>query len=261
MWRRLYGQPWQRPYSWTVSPPPGRPPKPVTPKPITPRPVKPWKRVEAGRYRSSDERFTLASDGGGRWFVTDEAELDDLGLARTIGPFATLDAAKAATGDLRSRPATTSPLAARLAETASRSRRAVTGRAATRATRRDAPPQPAPPPRTWLDDLADRDPEAARRAHRLLDALAEAGLADADALVRRDTLGDTPAIAARLLARDLVTAVARLQNPRPADVVEAVAAVLAGPPTRDGLPGWELVERAGPGGRMRRLRLVADDLR
>ena len=253
-----------------MSPTPGRPPRPVTPrpspapgrppKPVTPRPVKPWQRVEAGRYRSSDERFTLASDGGGRWFVTDEAELDDLGLARIIGPFATLDAAKAATGDVRSHPATTSPLAARIAETASRPRRAVTGRAPARATRPDAPPQVAPPPRTWLDDLAERDPEAAGRARRLLDALAEAGIADADALVRRDVLGDTPAVAASLLARTLVAAVTGLRDPRPADIVEAVAAVLAGSPARDGLPGWELVERDGPAGRTRRLRLVPDDL-
>jgi hypothetical protein len=39
-----------------VSPEPDRPPRPAKPKP-----VKPWQRVEPGRYRSSDERFTLAS--------------------------------------------------------------------------------------------------------------------------------------------------------------------------------------------------------
>jgi hypothetical protein len=241
-----------------VSPTPGRPPKPVKP-----RPVKPWQRIEAGRYRSSDERFTLESDGGGRWFATDEAELDDLGLARTIGPFATLDAAKAATDDARGRPATTSPLAARLAGTASRPRRAVVGRARARATQSDTPPQHAPAPRTWLDDLADRDPEAARRSRRLLDALAEAGIADADSLVRRDVLGGTPAVAARLLALDLAAAVTRLEDPRPTDIVEAVAAVLAGSPSpaRDGLPGWELVERGGPREPARRLRLAAEDLR
>jgi hypothetical protein len=235
------------------------------PKRVKPKPVKPWRRAEPGRHRSSDDRFTLESDGGGRWFVTDEAERDELGLARTTGPYSTLTAAKAAADDARDRPAVASPLAAKLADAASRPKRAAQGRA--RATVADAHREPVPvpehksPPRTWLEDLADRDPEAARRARRLVVRLAETGMADADALVRRDVLGDTPAIAARLLAQDLVAAVARLQDPQPADVVEAVAAVLAGSPAHEGLPGWELVERGGPGGRTRRVRIVADDLR
>lgn len=239
-----------------MSPAPGRPPKPVKPKP-----VKPWRRVEPGRHRSSDERFTLESDGGGRWFVTDEAELDEFGLARTTGPFATLAAAMAAADQARSRPAAASPLAARLADAASRPRRVVAGRAPAHAARSGAPPEPAPRPRTWLDDLADRDPEAARRASRLVAALEREGMADAAALVRKDVLWDTPAIATSLLARDLVAAVARLHDPRPVDIVEAVAGVLSEPPVRDGLPGWELVERDGPGGQTRRLRLAEDDLR
>ena len=242
---------------------PRRPPKPVKPRPVTP--FKSWQRVEAGSYRSFDERFTLDSDGSGRWFVTDEAERDELGLARTTGPFTTLVTAKAAADQARARPAAESPLAARLADAASRRRPAAAVRvAATRAgAHREPEPEPEPSPRTWLDDLADRDPGAARRARRLVDALAGAGFADADALVRRDVLGDTPAVAASLLARDLLAAVTRLQDPRPGDVVEAVAGVLAGRPARDGLPGWELVERDGPIGRTRRLRLAlaADDLR
>ena len=238
------------------------------PKPIKPRSVKPWRRVEPGRYQSSDERFALESDGGGRWFVTDEAERDELGLARTTGPFATLGAAKVATDATRERAAAASPLAARLADAASRPKRAAAGpRRATAARTPAAPPgaklapEPAPPLRTWLDELAERDPAAAQRAQRLVAALAGAGIAGADALVRRDVLGATPAIAASLLARDLAAAVASLQDPRPAAVVEAVAAVFAQSPVREGLPGWELVERGGPGGAARRLRLAADDLR
>ncbi len=235
---------------------PERPPKPAKPKP-----VKPWQRVEAGRHRSSDERFTLESDGGGRWFVTDVAELDELGLARTTGPFATLDAARTAAEEARSRPAAASPLAARLADAASRPRLAGPRRPRAHVAAAQRVPDPEPVPRTWLDDLADRDPVAARRASGLIAALEREGMADSAALVRRDVLGDTPAVAARLLARDLVAAVARLQDPRPVDVVEAVAGVLAASPVRNGLPGWELVERDGPGGRTRRLRLAEDDLR
>lgn len=239
---------------------PARPPRPVKPKP-----VKPWQRVDPGRYRSSDARFTLESDGAGRWFVADEAERDELGLARTTGPFATLATAKAAADDTRSRAAAVSPLAARLADAASRPRLVPAER--TRATPPESAsasasePLPAAAPRTWLDDLADRDPEAARRAAGLFAALQREGMANAAAIVRRDVLGDTPAVAASLLARDLVAAVARLRDPAAADVVGAVAGVLAGSPMRAGLPGWELVERDGPDGRARPRRLAEDDLR
>src|SRR4051794_38762601 len=79
-----------------------------------PPPPKPWRR-ESGSYLSSDERFTIESGGAGRWFMTDAESIDELGLARTIGPFDTLDAAKAAAGDRREQRTDTSPLADRLA--------------------------------------------------------------------------------------------------------------------------------------------------
>ena len=69
-----------------------------SPKP--PPPPKPWRR-ESGSYVSADERFTIESGGAGRWFLTDGESLDELGLARTIGPFDTLDEAKAAAAGRR----------------------------------------------------------------------------------------------------------------------------------------------------------------
>ena len=36
-----------------------------TKREAAPKPIPPWKRAEAGRYRSSDERFTISSDPGG----------------------------------------------------------------------------------------------------------------------------------------------------------------------------------------------------
>lgn len=266
-------------------------PRPVRP-PKPPKPVRPWQRAEAGRHRSADGRFTLESDGGGRWFFTDSGELDELGLARTSGPFPTLAAAKAAADGARDRPAAASPLAARLAEAASRPRRE-----APRATADPAPtaadpaagsdvdagsaaageppvpPEPGPQsfaaggpraeaaaPRTWLDDLAVADRDAAVSARRLIDALEREGIPDADAVVRRDLLGGTPAIATRLLARDVLAALGRLRDPSAAAVAEAVAAALAASPRRSGLPGWRLVEHDGPGGQVRGLRLTAADL-
>lgn len=79
---------------------------------------KPWRRASAGSYRSSDERFEIQSEGSGRWFLVDEQEHDELGLPRTLGPFATLEAAKEAAEAQRGRAAEASPLAERLAEAA-----------------------------------------------------------------------------------------------------------------------------------------------
>ena len=247
-----------------------------------PKPPKPWTRAEAGRYRSADERFTLESDGTGRWFLTDAEELDELGLARTTGPFPTLDAAKAAADEVRERPAPTSPLADRIAGATSKGSPKGSGKPAERSVRRrepagdepeeDAPgaepaerpasrPKPPPaPPRTWLEELADRDADLARRATRLVASLEREGIADADAVVRRDVLGDRPAIATRLLARDVLAAIAALRNPSAADLAAAVAGVLATSPKHGGLPGWELRERDSPGGRDRPIRLTASDL-
>ena len=92
-------------------------------------------------------------------------------------------------------------------------------------------------------------------------ALEREGIADADAVVRRDVLGDRPAIATRLLARDVLAAIATLRNPSASDLAAAVAGVFATSPKRGGLPGWELRERDAPGGRDRPIRLTADDLR
>ena len=195
------------------------PAKPKAEKP--PKPPKPWSRAEAGRYQSADERFTLELDGTGRWFVTDAEELDELGLARTTGPFPTLDAAKAAADEVRERPAATSPLAERIAGAGSKGTSKAPAKPAKRSGSRREPAEdeaesergrggaaraprggkkePAAPPRTWLDELADRDADLARRATKLVAALEREGFADADAVVRRDVLGDRPAIATRLL--------------------------------------------------------------
>jgi hypothetical protein len=268
-----------------MSPAAKRPAKP-------PPPPKPWRRAEAGRYRSADERFTLESGGGG-WFVTDDETLDELGLARTTGPFPTLDAAKAAVEVVREAPAEASPLAGRIAEAAARPKAAAEPKAAaqqraaakpspepattrTRAAERaerdpDAEPESPPAglpdqpvvaiaPRTWLDDLEDGDRDRAVRARRLVAALERRGITDADALVRRDLLGGTPAVVTRLLALEVLDAIAAVKDPSAMDVAAAVAGVLASSPKRAGLPGWDLLEREGPGGARRGLRLTADDL-
>ena len=235
------------------------PAKPKAPKP--PAPPKPWSRSEAGRYVSSDERFTLESDGAGRWFATDAESLDELGLARTMGPFPTLDAAKAGADAAREAPAAESPLAERLKAGGSKASKASTTSKAETGTK-TAKPEAVPdaPPRTWLDELADRDADLAKRATKLVAALEREGVPDAEAVVRKDLLGDRPAIATRLLARDVLKAIAKLKNPGAAELATAVADVVATSPRRSGLPGWDLRERDAPGGRDRPIRLTAADL-
>lgn len=230
-----------------------------TKRAAAPKPVPPWKRAEAGRYRSSDDRFTISSEGPSRWFITDEEELDELGLARTVGPYDTLDDAKAAADARRGEGPAESPLAERIAK---KGGEAPKGKGA--ATRSKAPPEPKPraappPPETWLHKLEGDDREAARRARRLISALEDEGVADADALVRRDVLGGQPVVAARLLARDILDAIGK--SSKPESVLAAVIEVLGSSKARRGVPGWELVERDGPTDEPRVIRLVPSDLK
>ena len=222
-----------------------------------PKPVPPWKRAEAGVYQSSDERFSIQSEGPSRWFITDEEQHDELGLARTVGPYDTLDAAKAAAEALRNDAPATSPLAGRLAKDG-----ASPGRGGSRAKSKPEPADtkaPPPPPRTWLDRLEDDDREAARNARRLIAALEADGIEDAEALVQRDLTGKQPVVAARLLAREIVAAIGTATKPDV--VVEAVVEALGSSKVRRGLPGWELVERDGPTDEERVIRLIPRDLR
>ena len=228
-----------------------------TKRTAAPKPVPAWKRAEAGRYRSSDERFTISSEGPSRWFITDEEELDELGLARTVGPYDTLDDAKAAAQTRRGEGPAESPLAERIAREGGETKG--TGAAARSKTKEPKPKAATPPPKTWLDTLEDDDRAAARRARRLISALENEGIADADALVRRDVLGGQPVVAARLLARSILDAVGKAS--RPEHVIEAVTEVLGSSKARRGLPGWELVERDGLADEPRVIRLVPGDLK
>ena len=248
-------------------------PKPPRAKKDPPSP-RPWQRAEAGRYRSSDDRFTLGSEGSGRWFVTDAKELDELGLARTSGPYATLDEAKAAADAARDRAPEASPFADRIREAASKPKRQAlsvvpdreapgpdSGSAPTMEPEPESESQPEAPKRTWLEKLAERDREGAARARRMIAALEREGIDDAESLVRRDILGNEPIVATRLAARDVLAAIARLDDPSPAEVAVAVSDVLAASRRRSGLPGWRMVERGGPDGAERGIRLTPDDLR
>lgn len=276
-----------------------------------------WKRAAAGSYGSADGRFVIQSGGTGRWFVVDGQEHDELGLPRTLGPFATLDAAKDAADAQRGRAAEASPLARRLAEAATGPRREPPS---TETARREPPrrnrgpkpsPQPEPEPRptsvrpkpvrpkparprSWIDELSERDTDAAARARTMIAALIAEGAPpqDAEAAVRSELIDGRPAIAEQRLTRTVarvmreVSAPARVQRlarslpsgEDPANAAAELASAIAGQLVDQlgevlrasgghhaVLPGWELVERpggrdqAGDGERPREIRLRAPD--
>jgi hypothetical protein len=222
-----------------------------------------WRRDSAGAYRSADDRFTIRGEGSGRWFLLDDEQRDELGLPRTIGPLATLEAAKSAAEEQRGHGPQTSPLAERIkaggrkpkgrssARSSERARGASTQKGS--ATSRKAP-------ETWLERLEKSDRPAAKRARGVIDALEDIGVVNAADVVRKDAEGNRAAIAETVLAVALRRAIARAKDP--ARLLEAVLDVLSMHERLEGaddrLPGWRLVEHGGPA--ERRVRITSDDV-
>ena len=196
----------------------------------------PLKRLGGGRWQTRDERFTIEPQSG-TWVVVDGDQIDDLGMALVRGPFPSLTAAKDAIASARSSAPAASPLAQRIEQrrrqppanpkaTQSAIRRGKTGvktgdatagtraepparrEAGTRtespstatrdrkATAEDQPDEPG-----WITDL---EPAERGRARRLIARLRDEGVADAEGLVRRDIVGDVPALAAAAISGRLV---------------------------------------------------------
>lgn len=176
----------------------------------------PLKRLGGGRWQTRDERFTIEPQSG-TWVIVDATQTDDLGLPLVRGPFGSLTAAKAAIAEARDAAAPSSPLAERAAGLRDRPTTSpavatapaapkATARKATAPTAPKAAPKAAPAPKdravakeleapepSWLGGLT---PDDRRRARRLLRQLTDAGVDDAEGLVRRDLAGDVPALAA-----------------------------------------------------------------
>ncbi len=173
------------------------------------------KRLGGGRWQTRDERFTIEPQSG-TWAVVDAEQTDDLGLPLVRGPFKSLTAAKAAIGDARGTDAPTSSLKARPAppqeKTSKASKASAAGPAAAKAKEPDEPEEPR-----WMRDLeaADR-----RRAGRLMELLAKAGVSDPDGMVRRDLVGDVPAVAGFAVERAIRALGAKAT---PAEVADLLA--------------------------------------
>ena len=203
------------------------------------------RRLGGGRWQTRDERFTIEPQSG-TWAIVDAEQTDELGLPLVRGPYPTLMAAKSAIAEARESAAPTSPLKERPRPAAERPE--PSPKTSPRETRKKGPKARAPgdpeEPR-WFRDLA---PDDRRRASRLIERLTAAGAADPENLVRRDLVGDVPAIAAYAVAR----AVRALgDDASPADVAELLGE------GRDSELGvrWRLVDDDG-----RPIRLEARDL-
>jgi hypothetical protein len=193
-------------------------------------------RESAGTYRTEDGRFELRQGGVG-WYLIDSERTNELGQELLHGPFGTL---KEARNEI--------PAARKVVQLAGPKPRPVKTLLPS--------PQPAPPPKTWIDHLPESEQADVRR---LIKALGRAGIAHADALVKDARGSSEPLIAKALIERRLTALVdeasASDRNGR-RDLIRRVIGILAddGLALGQPLPNWELVERDAERERPRRLR-------
>ena len=177
------------------------------------------KRLGGGRWQTRDARFTIEPQSG-TWAVIDAEQTDDLGLPLVRGPFGSLGAAKEAITAARTADAPASPLKGRAKAPPPSSKTSAKPTKGSKVTKAKAkePEEPEEPkePR-WVRDL---EPDERRRAARLIDRLTDAGARDAEGIVRRDVVGEVPAIAAFALARAIRGLGA---DATPADVADLLA--------------------------------------
>jgi hypothetical protein len=177
------------------------------------------KRLGGGRWQTRDERFVIEPQSG-TWVVVDAEQTDELGLSLVRGPFGSLGAAKAAIGEARDADPKKSPLAERAAKLRDRPdaepapkdgpsrRRSTSAKSTSSGAPATAKPAKAAGTATrtasaepkWVQAL---DPADRRRAKRLMDRLAELGAPDPEGIVRRDLVGDVPAVAGFAISRAL----------------------------------------------------------
>jgi len=180
-------------------------------------------RQSAGVYHSADGRFQVQQSDA-TWFVVDTQQTNELGQELIHGPFASLKQARAAMPGARD----------------------VTPLPRTRPRPAEPTPKRKPPPPTWIDRLPESEQTKVRR---LIRALEEQGVADAEALVRRDFQAGVPAMVTRLIEARLAAVVDELagdgrEAERAAEIIRRVVEILTaeGSTVRAPLPGWLLIE-------------------
>jgi hypothetical protein len=174
------------------------------------------KRLGGGRWQTRDERFTIEPQSG-TWAVVDAEQTDDLGLPLVRGPFKSLGAAKEAIETARGTAAPTSSLKDRAAAPANAWTKAAPGSKAPKPKAEAKEPEPKEPaePR-WMRDL---EPAERRRAARLIERLTDAGASDAEGMVRRDLVGEVPAVAGFAVERAIRALGAKASRAEVADLL------------------------------------------
>jgi len=207
------------------------------------------KRLGGGRWQTRDERFTIEPQSG-TWVIVDGEQTDDLGLPLVRGPFRSLTDAKAAVETARGAAAPESPLADRIKKSDARPAKAKD--VPTRPAKPKAPEPPREP--RWISELTPRD---RGRARRLIEQLDEAGVRDAEGIVRQDLTGGVPTVARLALADRLAAVLPPAADAKAVDraIGQLVEAMDDG---RDEALGvrWRLVDGDG-----RPVGLTAEDLR
>jgi hypothetical protein len=179
-------------------------------------------RESAGVYVTGDGRFRVEKSDVG-WYLVDSAQTNEFGQQLIHGPMPTLDAIREAIPGardlkplLRVRPATS----------------------------RTAKKTPPPPPKSWIDELPDKE---ATRVRRLVRALQAEGLEDAEELVRLHRDDMAPTIATKVIEHRLRSLVDEQPDPernsaqllirRAVEILTSDGAAMQGP-----APRWALVE-------------------
>jgi hypothetical protein len=179
-------------------------------------------RQEAGNYLSGDERFEVRQSDA-TWYLVDRQQTNEFGQELMHGPFPSMKAAREAMPGARD----IKPLL--------------------RSTKRPKPAAPTKelpkPEPTWIDKLPAAE---AIQVRKLIHALERNGLTDAEALVRRDKQGQTPAVAAALLGQELDRTIDDLPE-KEQDLARRLVArlgdvIATGERNADPRPGWALLE-------------------
>jgi hypothetical protein len=189
-------------------------------------------RSGPGGYRSGDGRFEVQKSDQ-RWFIVDTEQANEFGQQLIHGPFGTLEEVRAAIPASRD----IKPLL-RTARVAAKG-----AKPAARKPVRQPARKPAPPP-SWIDQLPAREADEVRA---LVKALTAAGVADADALVRRDRDSPFALVAAALIEarlKEITKDAPEVERQRLRRLTKRVVEILTddGVGTARPLPRWELIE-------------------
>jgi hypothetical protein len=213
------------------------------------------RRLGGGRWQSRDGRFTIEPQSG-TWVVIDGEQVDDLGLPLVRGPFHSLNDAREAIDEARQAGPADSPLSARVEEARRRGSEArdriahprqsqglakASPKAAARTKPAPKPSAPKPPPEpAWLVRL---DADDQRRARRILRALEQVGIPDAESIARSEVADGRAALARVAIERRIRAAVEASHDP--ATLPQAIADLLVAGRDRQLGTSWRLVDGEG----------------